>query len=125
MLIGPWKRLSVTSARAAKIKPIAAWDFGAGGRYRDLGIDRSLDGAYRLWHEQNPESEPDAESVKGRRASGQWHRESRENAWVERARAYDAELFQTEARDVALASISYMRGIRFQSLLLISPRHQG
>jgi hypothetical protein len=53
--------------------------------YRDLGIDRSLDAAYRHWHEQNPDSEPGAESVKGRRASGQWHRECREQAWVARA----------------------------------------
>jgi len=45
--------------------------------YRDLGIDRSLDAAYRLWHGQKPEAETNAEGTKGRRASGQWHRECR------------------------------------------------
>src|SRR5262245_53791637 len=78
--------------------------------YRDLGIGRSLDAAYMLWRQQP------GDRNKPYRAAGHWRQECAANDWVERARQYDIYIFQTDARDVALTAVRYLRTIALRGL---------
>jgi hypothetical protein len=87
--------------------------------YRDPGIERTLDAAYRLWHQQHGSGKPAVGGIKGHLVSGQWRRECQQRQWVARARAWDVELFSTEARDVALMSIRYLRSLALRGLVTL------
>jgi hypothetical protein len=92
--------------------------------YRDLGIERTLDAAYRLWHEQHGSGIFDAEGIKGHQVSGQWRRECQQKQWVARARAWDVELFSTDACDVTLMSIRYLRSLALRGLAALEDGDQ-
>lgn len=60
--------------------------------YRDLGVARSLDAAYRKSHEAQRGRDGGADAPSGKRASGRWRTWCQAYRWAERAGAWDGRL---------------------------------
>lgn len=74
--------------------------------YRNLGPSRSLESAYQVA----------SKSVKSRRASGQWFKDSRLFDWSRRAEAWDIEMLSQHGREVVLNFVEGLQIIARKAL---------
>src|SRR5262249_7646641 len=78
--------------------------------FLSLGPARTLDGAYQIFHERLGEKPARAQ------ASGQWSRDSRRFGWVQRARAWDLEMFTAHGQETALRYYSALNAAALKLL---------